>query len=115
MEFLLRSATLDSLRLVHIVQNPLCSSAIHTLHNFANKSGLNKKIIKCTFTSEVVSDHLQGTLNCGLPSHNLHGEPEQRTMPKGRTSQVGNISHRTKWSSSPENKLGKISLFDSAR
>jgi hypothetical protein len=32
-------------------------------------------------------------------------------MPREQMSQVGNISHQTKWSSSPENKLGEISLL----
>lgn len=72
---------------------------------------INSTILKCIFTSEVISDHLQGTLNCGLPSHNLHDELEQRTKPKVQMSQVGNISHQIKWSSSPENKLGEISLL----
>jgi hypothetical protein len=72
---------------------------------------INSSILKCILTSEVISDHLQGTLNCGWPSHNLHDEPEQRMMPKEQMSQVGNISHPTKWSSSPENKLREISLL----
>jgi hypothetical protein len=32
-------------------------------------------------------------------------------MPGEQMSQVDNISHQTKWHSSPENKLGEISLL----
>jgi hypothetical protein len=68
------------------------------------------KIYFKTHTSEAISGHLQGILNCEQTSCNLHDEPEQHMMPTEQMSQEGNISHQTKWSSSPENEVGEISF-----
>jgi len=76
-----------------------------------NHESTSYKLYFKTHTSEATSDHLQGNLNCGYSSHNLHDGLEQRMMPGEQTSQVGNISHLIKLHSSPENTCCEIRLL----
>jgi hypothetical protein len=80
--------------------------------SFSNKyGGISYKLLCFKIhTSEATNDHLQGTLNYGYPSCNLHDGPEQHTMPGEQMSQVDNISHLIKLHSSPENIFCEGSL-----